>query len=786
MGSTAYQLPASKGLPIEALSSLLRGLDFWHTPENQALGLGSLRFSDGPNGVRGEDWVNGAPSLAIPCATALGASFDKKLVYKAAELLASECHVKGAHALLAPTMNIHRYALCGRNFETFSEDPYLTGVLASEYVKGLQKHGIAAAPKHFLANEAENGRRWSNSVIDQRALLNGSFCSESANLLGVLRNEWGFSGVVISDWFGTYSTSSALNAGLDLELPGPSKFRTPALLREALSKGLVSRHQLESAASRVIQLLERTDRIGSPGQAAPAKKAREDYVKDEEAERFLVKAAESTIVLLKNDQQALPMPSHTSSRIGVFGGHAKTPSLFGGGSASLKVPESTPSVWDAVSSHFPSSLFSAGVQVSRLVQTPATQGLSLGPITLDWYNGPEVTPGQLFMSDTIKDTLYMLVEGAPEGLVDKSDFCTCMNFTFVPQETASFDVSIAGPGDALCTINGKVELDVKRTPEAVSTEDYLFDRSKLEVRCKESVLLQAGTAYEFRVTSWSSKHKAENVNREFFIQGCCFGLEPTQDDDAVISQARLAASTLDHAIIVVGTGPEWESEGFDRVDMQLPRRQNELIRAVARACPGRTTVVVNAGSPIDMSSWIKDVDAVLHAWFPGMGFADALLNILVGKAVPSARLPTTFWDKVRDYPAGHVEALMTPDKDIDYREGIYVGYRSSSTRNSGRCLAPNPPRFSFAHGLSYTTFDYQIAGGRYVETNLLVPLEVEVQLQNTGSHPGSETVLLFLQPLTPGQQRPEVELVAFDKTRHLGPGEAQSVHLRVSKRSVAY
>ncbi|KAL2067679.1 hypothetical protein VTL71DRAFT_15775 [Oculimacula yallundae] len=802
---------AAQGLPVETLSSLLTGIDFWHTIENQELGFGSVRFSDGPNGVRGEDWVNGAPSAALPCATAFGASFDKELVFKAAELLATECDHKGAHALLAPTMNIHRYALCGRNFESFSEDPYLTGALATAYVKGLQKHGVAAAPKHFLANEAENGRRWSNSVIDERALreiylepfrmvvqdanpwalmtaynsVNGNFCSESSELLNILRNEWKFSGVVISDWFGTYSTAPALNAGLDLELPGPCKFRTPELLQKALENGLVSRQQLEESASRVIMFLEVTQRAGPPGSAPPCKKAQKSYVEAAGSEDFLVKAAEATMVLLKNERHTLPLgPVAAPTRLGVFGEHAKTPSLFGGGSASLKVPSTTPSAWDAISSSFPSAIFSQGVGIDRLVKSPVAQGLDLGEITLDWYNGPQVQSDKKFFSQYSKDTVYMMVEDVPEGLIDKSDFTNVLSFTYTPATTAQYNLSISGPGDTVCTVNGRVELEAKRTLD-VSTEDYLFDRSKLEVQRQEPLLLEGGESYMFQITSWSSKHKAENVNREFFIQGCRFGLEVARDEDAGLAQARSDASNVDHAIVVVGTGPEWESEGFDRVSIQLPRRQNELIRAVAGACPGRTTVVVNCGSPIDMSSWIDDVDAVIEAWFPGMGFAQGLVNLLTGSASPSARLPTTFWDNVEDYPAGHVESLMTCEKNIEYREGIYVGYRQFTARGCRSEITP--PRFPFAHGLSYTTFEYKIDGPVLVKSHLEnEAVDVCVNITNVGQRSGAETALLFLQPLNTGQPRPEVELVAFDKTQKLGVAESEALTLRVSKRSAAY
>ncbi|KAM0076213.1 hypothetical protein ACKRZS_011700 [Fusarium odoratissimum] len=772
----------SSELSLEDAVSLLSGHDFWHTRPNEALGLGSLKFSDGPNGVRGEDWINGAPSAAIPCGTALGASFDVELVSKLAGVLAREC---------------------GRNFESFSEDPLLTGLVAASFVNGLQAQGIATSPKHFLANEAENGRRWSDSVIEERALreiyiepfrivveqadpwcimtaynsVNGSFCSESLNLLSILRDEWRYNGAVISDWFGTYSTAEAFKAGLDLEMPGPTKFREYDQVLKAIKRGGVKKHQITDSATRVIDLLRKTDRVGEPGFPLPLKAEEPDYLDDIKSRMLIRQTAESSMVLLKNDRDILPLVDR-DTRLAVFGHHATEPSLFGGGSASLKVPySSTP--WDALKKTYKNSTLGAGVAVNRLVPLPNESGLDIENIALLWYNGDQPSTEKLFHAQELKDTLYMLVEHAPHGLLDRSDFCTSMKFEFVAQKTGPYNLSLSGPGNAKCLLDDWVVLDVERDLN-VSTEDFLFERSKLEICRDEPLLLETGRRYKFEVLSWSSKHKSHKVNREFFIQGCRLGLALASDDDRALARAERLAETVDTALVVVGTGTEWESEGFDRVSMQLPRRQDELILRVAKACHGQTTVVVNAGSPIDTSAWIDAVDAVIYAWFPGMEFGNALARVISGEVSPCARLPTTFWDTVEDYPAGHVESLMTSDKEIHYREGIYVGYRQQS-------LQTYNPRFAFGHGLSYTTFSCSVKSLMYFTFDpRQETAQVALTVRNTGSLAASQTVLLFVEALEPATPRPNVELRAFAKTEILEPETSQDLEFCLKARDFSW
>jgi len=478
------------------------------------------------------------------------------------------------------------------------------------------------------------------------------------------------------------------------------------------------------------------------------------------------------MMLLKNVKDTLPIFDR-ETKLAVFGRHATEPALFGGGSASLKVPySSTP--WDAIHGTYPASFRGPGVAIDRLVPLPNRSGLELGQITLEWHNGDRASNDTRFFSQTLDDTLYMLVEHAPDGLLDKSNFCTSMKFEFTPQQTGSFDVSLCGPGNATCVVDGQVVLDVEKGLD-VSTEDFLFDRSKLEVQIERPLQLQGSRRYRFEVISQSSKHKAQNVNREFFIQGCRLGLSPTQDDDSALIDAVALAKTIDPAVVVVGTGTEWESEGFDRVSMQLPCRQDELILRVAESCQGRTIVVVNAGSPIYMSSWIDHVDAVIYAWFPVMEFGNALTRLLTGEVSPSGRLPTTFWDCVHDYPAGHVESLMTSDKKIEYREGVFVGYRQES-------LQSYRPRFAFGCGLSYTTFGCSLK--RHTQLNR--EERIALTIQNTGSRTASESVLLFVEALDPTTTRPNVELRTFAKTNILEPGASQDLEFTLSPRDFAY
>lgn len=312
--------------PAEKVS-LLAGTDWWHTKSVPRLSIPALRFTDGPNGVRGTRFFNGVPAACFPCGTALGATFNTSLLEDCGRLMALEAKAKGAHVILGPTINMQRSPLGGRGFESFSEDPLLAGKCAAAVVRGIQREGVAATIKHFVCNDQEHERLAVNSIVSQRALreiylkpfqivmreggpaalmtsynkVNGTHASESAWLLGgVLRGEWKWEGLVMSDWYGTYSVSESINSGLDLEMPGPSRWRTDALTHALRSKKVLP-SKLDERVRQMLKFINWTERSGveenAPEEARDVKETGE----------FLRKVAAETIVLMKNEKKVLPL-----------------------------------------------------------------------------------------------------------------------------------------------------------------------------------------------------------------------------------------------------------------------------------------------------------------------------------------------------------------------------------------------------------------------------------------------------------------------------------------------
>ncbi|KAI5294306.1 hypothetical protein KEM52_004292 [Ascosphaera acerosa] len=333
---------------------LTTGADFWHTASIERLGIPSVRLSDGPNGVRGTRFFDSVPAACLPCGTALGATWDQELVHEVGRFLGAEAKAKGAHVVLGPTINIQRSPLGGRGFESFSEDPALSGAIAAAYCAGLADEKIVATPKHFVCNDKEDERFGYDSVVTERALreiylapfqtalreaspgalmtaynkVNGTHASENPHILrDILRGEWGWRGLVMSDWFGTYSTSESVNAGVDLEMPGPSRWRD-GLLEHALVSKKVHPHVLDERVRNVLELVNRAAQSGVPANAA--ERARDDA----STRAFLRKAAAESVVLLKNDRGILPFAKSAQDTL-VIGPNAKYAAISGGGSAAV-------------------------------------------------------------------------------------------------------------------------------------------------------------------------------------------------------------------------------------------------------------------------------------------------------------------------------------------------------------------------------------------------------------------------------------------------------------------
>ena len=341
-------------VPLDDLTAAVAGTDLWNAPGIPAAGLAPLRVTDGPNGARGPSFT-GVPSACFPCGTALGATWDPQLVRRVGVAIAQESRTKGAQVLLAPTVNLHRHPLAGRNFECYSEDPTLTAMIAVGFIDGVQSEGVGVTVKHFVANDSEFERMTISSEVDEAVLrelylvpfeaavteagawgvmsaynrLNGTYCSEHEWLLTkVLRDEWGFDGFVISDWFGTHSTAPAANAGLDLEMPGPPQWFGAALTK-AVEAGDVERATVERMAERLKVLADRTGASDGVGGGEPGSV-------DDPAHRALIReTAAASFVLLQNDDAVLPLDRSAVRSVALIGTAADTTWIMGGGSAAL-------------------------------------------------------------------------------------------------------------------------------------------------------------------------------------------------------------------------------------------------------------------------------------------------------------------------------------------------------------------------------------------------------------------------------------------------------------------
>ena len=694
--------------------SVLSGRDSWHTPA--AAGIPEIRMSDGPAGVRGTSWT-GPRSAVFPCGSALGATFDPTLIQEVGVALGSQARSKSAHVLLAPTVNLHRTPIGGRNFECMSEDPLLTGVLARAYVEGVQSQGIACCIKHFIGNDTEHERSTISSEIDERTLrevyllpfemavernvravmtaynkLNGTVCADHDWLITtVLRNEWGFDGVVISDWFGLHSTAEAMNAGLDIEMPGPTRHRG-LLLESAVNEGAVDSATIEASVARVRALAEWVQASKSDG----SERTDDDALTRDVQYRTAV----GSTVLLTNDNDQLPWPAQSVDRIALIGPYASTGRPQGGGSAKVR-PSWVASLLESLNSRDHRVDWAQGCSISRF--HPSVRG----EFTLDVVDEHGVS---VSLTKTSLDAFWQ------DGPTDEMSmtFGATMSGTFTPKTSGQWSLGCRSVGECRIAIDGKEVL-------AISTGDAggsMFGHGSPERSV--DIELVAGRSVEITIDYPIDDHPG--------IRGFMVGLQEPQHTDLFAEAVELAAAS-DRALVVVGTDDDWETESEDRTTMQLPGRQDDLISAIAAVNPN-TVVVVNAGSPVTMP-WRDEVAAILYIWFPGGALGDALCDVVFGETDPGGRLPLTFPVSLSDTPAApHYPGV---DGVMRYGEGRQIGhrwYRATST----------PPQFWFGHGLSYTSFE---VGDVSVTGDLRDGVTVAMSITNVGSRVGVHVAQLF-------------------------------------------
>jgi beta-glucosidase len=771
-------------MTLQEKVAMLSGTNDWYTVPVERLGIPSLKMTDGPNGARGAGgFASDVKAACFPAEISMASTWDIDLLERVGHALAREAKMKGARILLAPTVNIQRSPLGGRNFECFSEDPYLTARLAVAYIHGLQREGVGASLKHYVCNDEEFERFTISSEVRERVLreiylqpfhtavreaqpwtimasynlVNGVPVSESAYLLTeILRHEWGYEGVVVSDWFlSVKSTAASVNAGLDLEMPSP-RWRGEQLL-EAVWRGEVEESTIDTSMRRLLQLLVKADLFAHP-ETMP------EQALDLPEHRVLIRqAAAEGCVLLRNEEHMLPLQREHLTSIAVIGPNASVAQIMGGGSAQVNAHYAVTPLEGIT--------HAAGEQISVRYEQGCTnhkyqplldmdlllagRGGGEHGLAIEYFNNSDLSGTPVFKETKMASEMMWFGE-IPEG-VDLQRFSVRATGRFTPRETGDYTFGLVSAGPGRFSVDGRAVID-NWSQKAVG--DFLGAGETQKI-----LTLEAGRAYLLTLEYARSEESLVPMVR----LGC---LPPVPAN--AIERASALAATSDVAIVCVGFGGDWQSEGFDRPDMDLPGKQDALVEQVAAANP-RTVVVLNTGSPIAMP-WLEKVAAVVQAWYPGQECGNAIADVLFGDTNPSGKLPQTFPVRLEDTPA----YLDLPGENgkVYYGEGLFVGYRYYDKRKI-------TPLFPFGFGLSYTSFDY---GPLRLGAREIGPddtLQVSVEITNTGQRAGKEVVQLYIRDVVASLERPDKELKAFAKV-HLEPGECKTVTLAVARDALAY
>ncbi|KAI0074669.1 beta-glucosidase [Panus rudis PR-1116 ss-1] len=789
---------------------LTAGVGFWHTHGVPRLGIPAIKVSDGPNGIRGNHFFMGTPAKCLPSATALGSTFDPELIEKVGrELLAEEAKIKAASVLLGPTCNIQRSPLGGRSFESFSEDPFLSGTLATAYVKGVQSGGIGVAIKHFVANDKEDDRMGSDSIMSERALreiylmpfmlaekfakpwsfmtsynrVNGTHVSENSYILqDIFRKEWGSTATLMSDWFGVYSIDHAYNNGLDLEMPGTNKWRTLNLVNRSIESRKITVRTVKQRAKKVLELVQKC------AQGAPEILDGDglEYTRESEKDRALMRSlAAQSVVLLKNENGLLPLKPKEQGlkKVAIVGGNAKAVVYSGGGSASLK-PSFFVSPYDGIVEALGPDIeytYSEGARATLTTPTLDydifTQDGKRGWIG-EWFaheNDASMTPvGQPIKTQFIDETKIFISTSYPEGITKR--WTLKLRGNLKPREKDGlFEFGLTAAGRAKLYVDGQLIID--NWTRQRRGQAFFGAGSEEE---KGTFPVKAGVAHEIYVEFCNVRAPADTDPDEAIMDanpGVRLGGAEVIDPDELMESAVKLASEADVVIAVVGLNSDWETEGYDRKTLDLPGRTDELISRVVKANP-KTVVVTQSGSSIVLP-WADEVPALVHSWYLGNSTGEAIGDVLSGKVSPSGRLSLTFPKRLEDVPShGH---FHTEHGKVRYAEDLFVGYKHYHHRKIA-------PQFYFGQGLSYTTFQFSdLKVEEPIVANQDVDLSVSVNVKNTGSVIGTEIVQLYITlPTTSPLTHPPLMLKAFAKVRELAPGKSETVTLKLDKYAFSY
>lgn len=785
-----------KSLSETEAVDLVGGIGFATAPIAR-VGVPSFQMSDGPAGLRMP-----GPSNAYAAGIGLAASWDPALAESVGVQLGRDSRARGVQFFLGPGVNVCRAPMNGRNFEYFGEDPWLAAKIAVGYVSGVQAQGVSATIKHFVGNDSEFARRTSDSAIDERALreiylpafeasvkeahvgavmsgynlTNGQHMTANRPLVtDVLKHDWGFDGVFMSDWDATDDGVNAAIAGLDLEMP-TGKFMNRATLVPALRDGRISRAIIDDKVQRLLGVAERFGWLD--GTKPDASISRYNRAGAAVARQGAIEG----MVLLKNKGNLLPLDPARLTSIAVIGPLAHPGEPTGGGSGKV-VTFDTVSFLRGIG-----DALGAKTNVTHSVGVPPLRALGMRTAFTTARTGGE--PGLI-----VEEFADAGFKGAP--LATRTEWTLSRNSSF----SGDADLTVARdylPPERL-TLLRQVRARSSRdrhyerwtgwfTPERAGAHTvFLTDTASYRVLLDGKLLID-----NTRPAKAALRHLSVSLSaapHELVLEqwpGRDGRLPPfrggiVRDDDIVDPMAKELARNADVAVVAVGFDSEIEVEASDR-EFALPPGQDRLVREVAAANP-RTIVVLTSGSSVDVSTWLDKVPALIAAWYPGQEGGAAFADVLLGRANPSGRLPISWERRLEDNPSVrnyYYNDPAHPDR-IQYREGIFVGYRGYQRQAAA-------PLFPFGFGLSYTTFRYsklQVAAAPPTSGARAPLYSVSFELTNTGTRAGADVAQVYVTPAPSKVQRPKRELKAFQRV-DLAPGETRQVSLTLDARAFAY
>ncbi len=758
-------------MTLEEKIDMLGGVEGFYIRPNERLGIPKVKMADGPLGVR-----NYGKATAFPTGIAFAAAWDKDLTERYGEAVGTEARSKGVHIMLSPGVNIHRAPMCGRNFEYYGEDPFLASRMVVAYITGVQREGVVATVKHYAANDQEYDRHTVSSEVDERTLreiylptfraaveeahvgavmnaynlVNGVHCSQNNHLLSeILKEDWKFDGLVMSDWSSTYDGVAAANAGLDLEMPSGEHMNRDTLM-PAIKSGRLAVSTVDDKVRRMLRVMFRFGFFDRP-QLDPALP-----LYNPDSRLIALQAAHGGIVLLKNENNVLPLDRMKISSIAVIGPNA-SPTPTGGGGSSRVQPFRTVSALDGMIAAAGDRIkvyYSAGITSDLQTITAGSEFLSLSDknelvrgLKGEYFSNKNLA-GPPALNRTDMQIQFDWGESSPASGMPPDNFSIRWTGKIRVESDGDYEFYVQGDDGYRLFINNQLVLDEWRDQAATLKQTRLT--------------LKGGSLADVKLEYYENTGIAE----------ISFGWRKVIDTKE--SEAVRLASKSDVAVVCVGFNPASEGEGFDR-PFGLPQEQEELIKQIAQVNKN-TIVVLTAGGNVAMSGWLNSVAGLLHTWYPGQEGGTAIAEVLFGDVNPSGKLPVSFEKRWEDNAT--FNSYYAKDKKVTYTEGVFLGYRHFDAANID-------PQFPFGFGLSYTTFSYKnikvspssgAKGGK---------VTVSVDVSNTGPRAGAEVVQLYVHDREASVPRPIKELKAFDKV-WLKPGEAKAVTFELGESAFAF